>query len=123
MLQSALCGDGLNFQPKDTAGWLGSRTFARGNHEHYSLAFRRRHPARIKESRAKGKSAATLAEKLEHQKEQRALEATRDKKRRELFDRQDEIQQRRDQLIEELERQLKQRLEERLILCCTWELS
>ena len=33
----------------------------------------------IKECRTKGKGAATLAEKLEHQKEQRTLKATRDK--------------------------------------------
>ena len=40
---------------------------------------------RIKETRTKGKSAATLAEKLAAQREQRDLEASRDKRRRELF--------------------------------------
>lgn len=77
----------------------------------------------IKESRTKGKGAATLAEKLDHQKEQRALEMNRDKKRRELFDRQDEIQLRRDSLIDELETQLKQQITHRSILSCEWELA
>jgi ERCC4-related helicase len=77
----------------------------------------------IKESRTKSKGAATLAEKLEYQKEQRALEANRDKKRRELFERQDEIQQRRDNLIDELEKQLEQQITNRTILSCEWELK
>lgn len=77
----------------------------------------------IKESRTKSKGAATLAEKLEYQKEQRALEGSRDKKRRELFERQDEIQQRRDNLIDELEKQLQQQITKRTILSCEWELK
>ena len=76
----------------------------------------------IKESRTRSKGAATLAEKLEYQKEQRALEGSRDKKRRELFERQDEIQQRRDNLIDELEKQLEQQITNRVILSCEWEL-
>ncbi len=76
----------------------------------------------IKESRTKSKGAATLAERLEYQKEQRSLESSRDKKRRELFDRQDEIQQRRDSLIDELEKQLEQQITNRTILSCKWEL-
>lgn len=77
----------------------------------------------IKESRTKSKGAATLAEKLEYQKEQRSLEVSRDKKRRELFERQDEIQQRRDNLIDELEKQLEQQITSRTILSCEWELK
>lgn len=77
----------------------------------------------IKESRTKSKGAATLAEKLEHQKEQRTLEASRDRKRRELFERQDEILQRRDNLIDELEKQLEQQITNRTILSCEWELK
>ena len=78
---------------------------------------------RIKETRMKSKGAATLAEKLEAQKVQRELEAQRDKKRRELFARQDEIQGRRDQLIAELEQQLRQQVSLHGVLCCEWELS
>jgi hypothetical protein len=74
----------------------------------------------IKETRTKSKGAATLADKLHVQKEQRDLEAQRDKKRRELFNRQDEIQARRDKLIEELEGQLEQKLAQRTIFTCEW---
>ena len=77
----------------------------------------------IKESRTKSKGAATLADKLAAQKEQRDLEGQRDKKRRELFDRQDEIQRKRDGLIDELERQLKQEISVHIILSCQWEIA
>lgn len=78
---------------------------------------------RIKESRTKSKGAATLADKLAAQKEQRDLEGQRDKKRRELFDRQDEIQRKRDGLIDELERQLKQEISVCTVLACEWQLG
>ena len=78
---------------------------------------------RIKETRTKGKGAATLAEKLAAQKDQREFESLRDKRRRELFIRQDEIQTKRDKLIEELESQLGQQLTELSALCCQWVLS
>ena len=78
---------------------------------------------RIKETRTKSKGAATLAEKLEAQKEQRNLEAQRDKRRRDLFARQDEIEARRSRLIEDLERMLGQTVDEQVILCCEWELN
>ena len=77
---------------------------------------------RIKETRTKGKSAATLAEKLAAQREQRDLEALRDKRRRELFARQDEIQAKRDTLIDELESQLSQSVDETTLLLCEWRL-
>ncbi len=75
----------------------------------------------IKEARTRSKGAATLAEKLNIQKEQRDLEAQRDKKRRELFNRQDEIQAKRDRLIDELEAQLGQKIQQRNLFCCEWE--
>lgn len=78
---------------------------------------------RIKETRTKGKSAATLAEKLTAQREQRDLEALRDKRRRELFERQDEIQAKRDTLIDELEGQLTQSVDEVTLLLCEWRLT
>jgi len=77
---------------------------------------------RIKEARTKSKGAATLADKLAAQKEQRDLEGQRDKKRRELFDRQDEIHRKRDGLIDELERQLKQEIAVSTVLTCEWEI-
>ena len=77
---------------------------------------------RIKETRTKSKGATTLADKLAAQKEQRELETQRDKKRRELFDRQDEIQRKRDSLIDELEQQLKQEITVSTVMTCGWEL-
>ena len=65
---------------------------------------------RIKESRTKSKAAGAPAEKLAAQKEQREMETLRDRNRRELFIRQDEIQGRRDKLIDTLEGQLQQQL-------------
>lgn len=77
---------------------------------------------RIKEARTRSKGAATLAEKLAVQKEQRDLEAQRDRKRRELFDRQDAIQRRRDGLIDELEQQLCQQATTETLLAAEWVL-
>lgn len=77
----------------------------------------------IKEARTKSKGAATLAEKLAMQKEQRNHENNRDRKRRELFDRQDEIQRRRDKLIDELEVQLSQQVTVLPLFACEWEVA
>lgn len=77
----------------------------------------------IKEARTKSKGAATLAEKLAMQKEQRDLEGNRDRKRRELFNRQDEIQSRRDNLIDELEEQLSQQVTVQPLFACEWEVA
>ena len=77
----------------------------------------------IKEARTKSKGAATLAEKLAVQKEQRDLEGNRDRKRRELFQRQDEIQTRRDNLIDELETQLSQQVTVQPLFACEWEVA
>lgn len=78
---------------------------------------------KIKEARSKSKSAATLAEKLAMQKEQRDLEGHRDRKRKELFQRQDDIQARRDNLIDELEHQLSQQVTVLPLLACEWEVA
>jgi hypothetical protein len=76
----------------------------------------------IKEARTRSKRAATLADKLQAQKEQRDLERQRDKKRRELFDRQDQVQARRDSLIDELEQQLGQQVTATRLFAVEWEL-
>lgn len=62
----------------------------------------------IKEVRRNAKIAPTLEEKLALQKQQQELERTRNKQRKELFDRQDEIDERREALIEQLESKLNQ---------------
>jgi hypothetical protein len=64
-----------------------------------------------------------LAEKLAAQKEQRDHEANRDRKRRELFQRQDEIQSRRDGLIDELKKQLSQQVVVQPLFACEWGVS
>jgi hypothetical protein len=62
----------------------------------------------IKEARRAATSALTLEEKLSGQKQIKTLEATRNQKRRTLFEAQDEIDAKRGELIAELEGKLKQ---------------
>jgi len=76
----------------------------------------------IKEVRRTAATAPTLEEKLNWQKQQRELERKRNKLRRELFDRQDEVEERRNELIAELEAQLAQKAEELLLFTIEWEL-
>jgi adenine-specific DNA-methyltransferase len=63
----------------------------------------------IKEARRAATAAPTLGEKLDLQREIRRLESRRREKRRELFDAQDDIDGRRDRLIEEMASKLEQR--------------
>lgn len=56
----------------------------------------------IKQVRRESKIAPTLEEKLSLQKQQRKLESLRNKSRRTLFDKQDEIDERREKLIHSL---------------------
>jgi hypothetical protein len=50
------------------------------------------------------------------------LEALRDRRRRDLFARQDEIQKRRDQIVDELEVQLQQAISVEDIVALEWRL-
>jgi len=75
----------------------------------------------IKDVRRSATVAATLDEKLAWQKRQRELEAERNRLRRELFDRPDEVDQQRSDVIEQLERQLAQRVEEQILFTSEWE--
>ncbi|MCL2307960.1 MAG: SNF2-related protein [Proteobacteria bacterium] len=77
----------------------------------------------IKEVRRTAAISPTLEEKLSWQKKQRELEGKRSKLRRELFTRQDEIEEQRNTLIEQLERQLEQRVEEYTLFTIEWELA
>ena len=63
----------------------------------------------IREARKTAALAGTLAEKLEHQRAMKVLEATRTRKRRDLFDAQDDIDKQRDDLIGRIESQLRQK--------------
>ncbi|MBR7745625.1 SNF2-related protein [Undibacterium baiyunense] len=76
----------------------------------------------IKEVRRTATSALTLDQKLSWQKQQRELEAKRTKLRRELFDRQDEIELERNDLINELENSLKQNVQNQTLFHVEWEL-
>lgn len=76
----------------------------------------------IKEVRRTAASAPTLEEKLSWQKKQRELESTRTKLRRELFNKQDEIEAQRNDIISQLEGQLKQQVNEQPLFCIQWEL-
>lgn len=68
-------------------------------------------------------ASPTLEEKLAHQKRQRELETRRSKLRRDLFARQDEVEEQRNKLIGELEEQLKQQVAERMLFTVEWELT
>ena len=67
-------------------------------------------------------TSPTLEDKLSWQKRQRELEGKRSKLRRELFDRQDEVEAQRNDLINQLEAQLQQQVEERTLFTVEWEL-
>lgn len=75
----------------------------------------------IREVRRTAKLAPDLHEKLHWQKKQKELEKLRNKKRRELFDRQDEVDERREGLITELENKMNQTVEEQVLFSITWE--
>ncbi|MBQ1784857.1 MAG: DEAD/DEAH box helicase [Gammaproteobacteria bacterium] len=77
----------------------------------------------IKEVRRTAATAPTLEEKLSWQKKQRELEGKRGKLRRELFNRQDEVEAQRNDLITQLEVQLQQQVEEQTLFTIEWELT
>lgn len=76
----------------------------------------------IKEVRSTAATAPTLEEKLSWQKKQRELEGKRSKLRRELFNRQDEVEAQRNDLIGQLEVQLRQQVIEQTLFTVEWEL-
>ncbi|HEL3809313.1 TPA: DEAD/DEAH box helicase family protein [Stenotrophomonas maltophilia] len=76
----------------------------------------------IKEVRRTAATSPTLEEKLSWQKKQRELEGKRSKLRRELFARQDKVEAQRNDLISQLEAQLQQQVEERMLFTVEWEL-
>jgi len=76
----------------------------------------------IKDVRRTAVTSPTLEEKLSRQKQQRELEAKLSKLRRELFNRQDEVEAQRDDLIGQLEVQLQQQVEEQSLFTIEWQL-
>jgi len=76
----------------------------------------------IKDVRRTASVAATLEEKLHWQKRQRELEEKRNQLRRRIFDRQDEIDTQRSQLIEAMEIRLTSAVTERKVFTIQWSL-
>ena len=77
----------------------------------------------IKEVRRTAATSPTLEEKLSWQKQQRELEGKRSKLRRELFNRQDEVEAQRNDLISQLEAQLQQQVNTRTLFTLAWQLN
>lgn len=78
---------------------------------------------KIRQVRKNAKLAPTLEEKLELQKKQKKLEAQRSKDRRELFDRQDEVDLRQEDMILAIEERLEQKFEENSLFSIQWQIS
>jgi adenine-specific DNA-methyltransferase len=76
----------------------------------------------IKATKKSSKVAVALAEKLEAQKLIKALEAKRNTKRRQLFEAQDEVDRKRAELIEEIERQLQTKTSIEPVFTLFWTL-
>lgn len=76
----------------------------------------------IKEVRREAKIAVTLEEKLALQKQQKSLESQRNKSRRELFDKQDEVDERREALIDSLEGKLNKKTTSNTVFTIFWQL-
>ena len=74
----------------------------------------------IKEARRAAVAALTLEEKLAGQKQIKAIEVERGKRRRALFDAQDDIDRRREQLIAEVEGKLQQKVSSRQLFTIRW---
>ena len=76
----------------------------------------------IREARKAAALAQSLQDKLAAQKVIKALEERRNAKRRELFDAQDAIDAQREELIESIEKQLKQRRSVQTLFCIRLEI-
>ena len=77
----------------------------------------------IRDARRQSITAIQLQDKLEAQKAIKALETSRNKKRRELFEAQDRIDGQRDELISQIEQQMQQRHEITPLFTIRWMLG
>ncbi len=77
----------------------------------------------LKESRRAASAGLTLEDKLAGQKQVRKLESDRNDKRRKLFAAQDEIEQRRDKLIESVQAKLEQKITLEPMLSIRWRVT
>lgn len=76
----------------------------------------------IKMKKTESKKILKLEEKLNAQKEIKEMEAKRNKMRRELFDSQDLVDKQKEELIEKIEANLKQKTEEETLFLIRWKL-
>ncbi len=76
----------------------------------------------IKEARRAATTALTLEEKLAGQKQVKALEATRNQRRRSLFDAQDEVDRQREVFIAQIEGKLQQKNDFESLFTIRWKL-
>ncbi len=74
----------------------------------------------IKEAKRAATLSLTLEDKLAGQKQIKLLEGQRNAKRKSLFEAQDEVDQRRERLIAEIEGKLSQRAESTTLLHVRW---
>ena len=79
--------------------------------------------AKSEEIRRDSQAATALTEKLAAQKRLKQAESERNKKRRELYDAQDEIDQQREVLIAKTEKQLGQRRDVASVFCIQWTIK
>lgn len=77
----------------------------------------------MKEARRAASAALTLEDKLAGQKQVKKLESERNEKRRKLFVAQDEIEQRRDKLIESVQAKLEQKVMLERVLAIRWRVT
>jgi hypothetical protein len=77
----------------------------------------------IREAKRASTIAATLADKLMHQRALKALQTTRSQKRRDLFVAQDKVESRRDGLISDIESRLEQGQHIDPIFTIRWRLA
>lgn len=77
----------------------------------------------IKQVRREAKIAPTLEEKLLLQKQQKKLESQRNRNRRDLFDKQDEVDERRETLIESLEGKLNKKTTIETLFTVQWSVK
>jgi hypothetical protein len=76
----------------------------------------------IKLIKKEARQAANLDHKVSLHKKAKELEKKRNEKRRHLFEAQDEIDERKENLIEQIERRLQQTVEEEALFSIRWQI-
>lgn len=77
----------------------------------------------IKSTKKQARQVADLDAKVELHKQARALERRRSERRQSLFDAQDEVDSRKEELIEEIEARLKQKLTQITVFTVRWKVT